>query len=110
MPCTPSIITARSVRGRYSVQVDVPGFEIVLERAVGRFDRAVLVENLDRMAARQAGLREDFRCEHGEVRYAEVGGFAQESRMERFVIAADLCLDLAEVAAAASPRRNDASP
>jgi hypothetical protein len=62
------------------------------------------------MAARQAGLREDFRCEHGEVRYAEVGGFAQESRMERFVIAADLCLDLAEVAAAASPRRNDASP
>jgi len=64
------------------------------------FFRIALIPELRErlMAGRTAGLKGVFRCEQGEVRYAEVGGFADPGKVERYLLAADLCCDLADVA------------
>jgi len=64
------------------------------------FFRIALIPELRErlMAGRRAGLTGVFRCEQGEVRYAEVGGFADQGKVERYLLAADLCCDLADVA------------
>ncbi|MBL9204466.1 MAG: hypothetical protein JNN01_05235 [Opitutaceae bacterium] len=67
--------------------------------------RAALIPELRErlMEARRAGLRSGFRCENGEVRYAERGGFSDDGKVARFLVAADLCSDLAEVVEVAGP-------
>jgi hypothetical protein len=95
--------------GAKEITVGDPAFDAAWFVRTNREDflRIALIPELRArlMAARQAGLREDFRCENGEVRYAEVGGFSDEARVERFLLAADLCADLAEVAEAAAAAR-----
>jgi hypothetical protein len=54
------------------------------------------------MDARRRGLTGTFRTEQGEVRYAEQGGFSDRRRVERFILAAELCCDLADVAEVAA--------
>jgi hypothetical protein len=50
------------------------------------------------MEAKRAGLRGAFRLEAGEVRYAERGTFGESGAADRYLQAASLCRDLADLA------------
>jgi hypothetical protein len=54
------------------------------------------------MDARRRGLAGAFRVDQGEVRYAEQGDFSDRRRVERFLLATELCCDLADISEVAS--------
>jgi hypothetical protein len=54
------------------------------------------------MAARQAGANGNFGLKSGQVKYAEVGGFADAKLSERLAALADVMCDLADVAEVAA--------
>ena len=68
------------------------------------FMRAALIPELRTklMAALHAGLSGAFELKGGDVKYAEVGTFADAKRTERFVALAEVVCDLADVAEVAA--------
>jgi hypothetical protein len=54
------------------------------------------------MSARQAGANGKFELKGGQVKYVEVGGFADKKLSERFAALADVMCDLADVAEVAA--------
>lgn len=60
------------------------------------------------MAARQAGAYGNFGLKGGEVKYAEVGGFANAKLCERFTTLADVMCDLADIAEVAAEQKGNA--
>jgi hypothetical protein len=92
--------------GAHEAVVDDEGFTKVwfVQTNQPDFMSAALIPELRAKltAARQAGANGKFELKSGQVKYAEVGGFADAKLSERFAALADVMCDLADVAEVAA--------